>query len=93
VIVRIATENQYRFPDDQADRLNDIDNAVVAAVEAGDEDRFHESFEELLALVRSEGTVLGDDELEESDVILPPPDTSFVEAQQQFTGDGLIPEV
>jgi hypothetical protein len=92
VIVRIATENQYRFPDDQADRLNDIDNAVVAAVDAGDEDRFHEAFEELLALVRSEGTVLGDDELEESDVILPPPDTSITEASADFTGEGLIPD-
>jgi hypothetical protein len=92
VIVRIATENQYRFPDDQADRLNDLDNAVVAAVEADDEDRFHEAFEELLALVRSEGTVLGDDELEESDVILPPPDTSMTEAAADFTGEGLIPD-
>jgi len=92
VIVRIATENQYRFPDDQSDRLNDLDNAVVAAVDAGDEDRFHEAFEELLALVRSEGTVLGDDELEESDVILPPPDTSITEASADFTGEGLIPD-
>ena len=92
MIVRIATENQYRFPDDQADRLNDLDNAVVAAVEADDEDGFHEAFEELLALVRSEGTVLGDDELEESDVILPPPDLSFDEAAHEFTGDGLIPD-
>ena len=92
MIVRISTENQYRFPDDQADRLNDIDNAVVAAVDAGDEDRFHEAFEELLSLVRSEGTVLGDDELEESDVILPPPDTSITEASADFTGEGLIPD-
>ena len=92
MIVRIATENQYRFPDEQADRLNDLDNAVVAAVEADDEDRFHEAFEELLALVRSEGTVLGDDELEESDVILPPPDTSMTEAAADFTGEGLIPD-
>ena len=55
MIVRISTENQYRFPDDQADRLNDLDNAVVAAVEADDEDRFHEAFEELLSLVRDRG--------------------------------------
>ena len=92
MIVRISTENQYVFPDDQADRLNDLDNAVVAAVEAGDEDKFHESFEELLALVRGEGTPLGAEELEESDVILPPPDTSFVEASSEFTGEGLIPD-
>ena len=92
MIVRIATENQYRFPDEQADRLNDLDNAVVEAVESGDEDRFHETFEELLALVRSEGSLLEADELEESDVILPPPDTSMTEAAADFTGEGLIPD-
>jgi hypothetical protein len=92
VIVRIATENQYEFPDDQADRLNDLDNAVVAAVEAGDEDRFHEVFEELLAFVRAEGSLLDAEELEESDVILPPPDISIAEASADFTGEGLIPD-
>ena len=70
----------------------DADNEAVAAVEADDEDRFHEVFEQMLALVRSHGVPLGDDELEESDVILPPPDLSFVEAGVQFTGDGLIPD-
>ena len=92
MIVRIATEDQYRLPDEDAQRLNELDNEVVAAVDADDEDRFHALFEEMLALVRSDGRKLGDDELEESDVILPPPDTSFVEAAQEFTGDGLIPD-
>jgi hypothetical protein len=92
VIVRISTEDQYRLPDGDATRLNDLDNEAVAAVEAGDEDRFHEVFEEMIALVRNDGHKLGDDELEESDVILPPPDLSFSEAGHEFTGDGLIPD-
>ena len=92
MIVRISTEGQYRLPEADAERLNALDNEAVAAVEAGDEDRFHEVFEDMLALVRSDGAPLGDDELEESDVILPPPDLSFVEAGVQFTGDGLIPD-
>jgi hypothetical protein len=92
VIVRIATEDQYRLPDEDAERLNGLDNDAVAAVDAGDEDRFHEVFEQMLELVRRDGQRLGDDELEESDVILPPPDLSFVEAQVEFTGDGLIPD-
>ena len=58
MIVRISTEGQYRLPDEDADRLNDLDNEVVAAVEAGDEERFHEVFESLLELVRSDGTPL-----------------------------------
>jgi hypothetical protein len=92
VIVRIATESQYRLPEEAADELNDLDNQVVAAVQAGDEDRFHELFEQMLDLVRRAGDPLGDDEIEESDVILPPPDTSFVEAAAGFTGEGLIPD-
>jgi len=92
VIVRIATEGQYRLPDEDAERLNDLDNDAVAAVVADDEDRFHEVFEQMLDLVRADGSPLGDDELEESDVILPPPDTSFVEAAAEFTGEGLIPD-
>ena len=92
MIVRIATEDQYRLPDEDADRLNDLDNEAVAAVDAGDEDRFHAVFEDLLELVRRDGQRLGDDELEESDVILPPPDLSFAEAGHEFTGDGLIPD-
>ena len=92
MIVRIATESQYRLPDDDAAQLNELDNEVVAAVEAGDEDRFHEVFEQMLDLVRQAGQPLDEDELAESDVILPPPDTSFVEAAEDFTGDGLIPD-
>jgi hypothetical protein len=92
VIVRIATEGQFHVPDDDARRLNDLDNQAVEAVEAGDEDRFQQLFEEMLDLVRRDGRPLGDDELEESDVILPPPDTSMEEAAHDFTGEGLIPD-
>ena len=92
MIVRIATEGQYEIPDADGDRLNELDNEIVAAVEDGDEDGFHEQFEALLALVRAEGSPLGGDELEESDVILPPPDTSMEEAALDFSGEGLIPD-
>ena len=92
MIVRISTEGQYRLPDGDADRLNELDNDAVAAVEADDEDRFHEVFEQMLDLVRSEGRPLPVEDLEESDLILPPPDLTFVEAGEHFTGDGLIPD-
>ena len=92
MIVRISTEGQYRLPEDDAETLSGLDNEAVAAVDAGDEDRFHEIFEQMLDLVRRAGTALGEDELEESDVIIPPPDISFVEASAEFTGEGLIPD-
>ncbi|HEY7074768.1 MAG TPA: hypothetical protein VH418_05345 [Solirubrobacteraceae bacterium] len=92
MIVRIATEGQYRLGDGDRERLNELDNDAVAAVDGGDEDRFHAVFEEMLELVRRDGERLGDDELEESDLIIPPPDITFVEAGEHFTGDGLIPD-
>jgi glutamine phosphoribosylpyrophosphate amidotransferase len=46
----------------------------------------------MLDVIRSEGEQLGDAELEESDVIVPPPDTSMAEAAAEFSGDGLIPD-
>jgi hypothetical protein len=92
MIVRIATEGQYQLAADVLERVNALDNEVVAAVEAGDEARFAELFGQLIALIRTEGTPLSDDELQGSDVIVPPPDTSFEEARHDFSGDGLIPD-
>jgi hypothetical protein len=92
VIVRISNEGQFRLDDGLHTRLNELDDAAVRAVETGDEDAFHAAFEELLQIVRTEGRELEDEDLDASDVILPPSDLSFVEAGEEFTGDGLIPE-
>jgi hypothetical protein len=92
MIVRIFTEGQYRLDDSLHGKLNELDDAVVAAVDGDDEDGYHAGFEELLEFVRSNGSLVGDDELESSSFLLPPPDLSFVEAQKEFTGDGLIPD-
>lgn len=92
MIVRIMTEGQWKLDDTILARVNELDNACVAAVEAGDEDGFHEHFEELLQLIRTEGEELPDDDLHGSDVLVPPADTSFAEAAADFTGEGLIPD-
>jgi hypothetical protein len=92
VIVRISNEGQYRLDDGHHQRLNELDDAAVAAVEGGDEDAFHAAFEELLHMVRTEGEPLGDDDLEPSEIILPPADLTFVEAGEEFSGEGLIPD-
>jgi hypothetical protein len=92
VIVRISGEGQFELPDGDAERLNELDNKAVGAVESGDETGFKELWDQMLALVESDGKELSDDELVESDVILPPRDISFAEAQGEFTGEGLIPD-
>ena len=92
MIVRIAEEGQFELPDEDADRLNELDNEAVAAVEAGDEARFRELWNQMLELVAKDGKELPEDELVGSDVILPPRDMSFTEAANEFTGEGLIPD-
>ena len=92
MIVRIAGEGQFKLPDGDAERLNELDNQAVAAVEAGDEGQFHDLWGKMLEFVRSEGQPVDDDELVGSDVILPPADTTFAEAAAEFTGEGLIPD-
>ncbi|HUB04017.1 MAG TPA: hypothetical protein VMA76_03055 [Solirubrobacteraceae bacterium] len=91
MIVRIATEGQYEIGDDDVPELNQLDNDAVAACDGGDEQHFQESFARLIAFVRDKGQPVGDDRLDPSDVIIPPPDVSFEEAKAEFSGEGLIP--
>ena len=92
MIVRIATEGQYRLSSSLLDQVNEMDNTIVERIAECDEREFREHFEAMLALVRAEGERLADDELLESHVILPAPDTTLEEARQFFTGEGLFPE-
>ncbi|HUZ01167.1 MAG TPA: hypothetical protein VMU89_12520 [Thermomicrobiaceae bacterium] len=91
MIVRIATEGQYRIDSAFLDRLNAIDNQLVATIGQGDHERFHNQLHELVAMVREHGTVVPPDELVESDLIVPPPDTTLAEAAELFADQGLIP--
>jgi hypothetical protein len=92
MIVRISGEDQYRLADEDATRLNELENEVVQVVESGQEDGFADVYRALLDYVRAQGTRVGDEELETSDLILPPSDLTFAEAGRDFTGEGLIPD-
>jgi PspA-Associated protein len=92
VIVRISGEGQYNLPDEDSERLNELDNRAVNAVEQGDETGFKELWSQMLELVASDGNAVPQDELVESDVILPPRDVTFEEAKAEFSGEGLIPD-
>jgi len=92
MIVRISGEGQYRLADEDAGRLNELEGAVVSVVEAGRESDYAAAFGAVLDYVRSNGVVVADEDLESSDVIIPPSDLSFEEAGREFTGEGLIPD-
>jgi hypothetical protein len=92
MIVRISGEGQYRLPDGDEGRLNELEAEVQSALDGGRETDFPGSYGALLDYVRSAGERLAEDELEPSQVILPPADISFQEASREFTGEGLIPD-
>ncbi len=91
MIVRISGEDQYRLADGDG-WIADLDEAIVQAVEAQDSAQFASSYKALLDYVRSNGQRVADDDLEPSDLILPPSDLTLAEAQKEFTGEGLIPD-
>jgi hypothetical protein len=92
MIVRISGEDQYRLDDGLHDRLHQLDAAVLAAIDAGEETSFKAAFSELLGFIRANGSRVGDEEIETSDLILPPDDITLAEAAEEFTGEGLIPD-
>ncbi len=88
MIVRISMDDQYEVLDEE--KLEQLDQAAIAAVESGDEAAFRAAYDELLAFVRSGGPV-DEDHLGGSDLILPPADVTLAEARTEFSGEGLLP--
>jgi hypothetical protein len=93
VIVRVMGEGQYTLEDDAVDGLNELDNQVVAAVEAGDEENVRRLLGLMASAVRDRGQKLPDEALDPSDLVVPPDDLSLDEARELFSGDGLIPDL
>jgi len=91
MIVRILGEGQFDVPDGRLDRLNELDSAVQAAVDAADEPAFGPALAALLDEVRSSGAPVADDALTDSDFILPPADGTLDEVKALLNDDGLIP--
>lgn len=91
MIVRILGEGQYDLADAALDRLNELDSAVEAAVEAGDEETFARALHALLEGVRTAGVAHDLDSLDESDLILPPADSTLEDVRDLLQDDGLIP--
>jgi hypothetical protein len=91
VIIRILGEGQYDVADHALDRLNELDSALDAAVEADDEAAFAASLTELLDGVRTAGVAHAADSLDESDLILPPADATIDQVREMLSEDGLIP--
>ena len=93
MIVRILSEGQWRIESDARNALNALDDAVEAAVKVGDQDQLAQALRSLHDQVRAVGVVVPDDEITDSDLILPDVDASRdeVRALLSESDEGLIP--
>jgi hypothetical protein len=93
MIVRILNEGQWRLTDEALRALNSFDDAVEQAVVAGDQNQLTQALHTLLDRIRTTGTPVPDEELEDSDLILPAADSTVEEVQELLSEseEGLIP--
>jgi PspAA-like protein len=90
VIVRILGEGQFRVDDDDAVKLTALDKDLDAAVRDGTEAAFHAALHAAVALVRTAGVPVADDEFVTADYILPFSDATIGEVRK-LLADGKIP--
>jgi hypothetical protein len=93
MIVRILGEGQWRVPDGAVADLNRLDDDVEQAVATNDEAELTAALHRLLQEVRGLGTRVPDDELSDSELILPAADSTLddIRALLSSSTEGLIP--
>jgi hypothetical protein len=91
VILRILGEGQLEVSDDALDQLNELDDALISAVEQGDETMFATALAGLQAKVREVGKPVPEDHLGPSELILPGADATLEEVRALLSDEGLIP--
>ena len=93
MIVRLLTEGQYEVSDELRERLNELDDSAIEALDRDDEAELDARLDQMWKLVQAEGQRLADEDLRPSDVVIPPADLTLEETRQLFSGDGLIPDL
>jgi PspA-Associated protein len=90
VIVRILGEGQFRVDEAAAVQLTALDKDLDAAVRDDAEAAFSAALHAAVALVRTSGAPVGEDEFVTADYILPFADATVHEVRK-LLADGTIP--
>ena len=93
MIVRLMGEGQYRVEDSARERLNELDDQALTALEQDDEPALDDRLDEMWQVVRDRGERLADDDLSSSDLVIPPSDLTLEETRKLFSDDGLVPDL
>jgi len=90
MIVRIMGQGQYKVDVELMEKLNVIDNRIVAHVSRGDEAEFRKDLALLISAIKEKGQPLDETSILSSEIIVPPEDLTLKEAIKIFSGQGLI---
>ena len=93
MIVRILNEGQWQLADGALSDLNRLDDAIEEAVRTDDEAELASALQALLAEVRAKGSQVPDEEIADSDLILPGADSTLDDIRELLSTstEGLIP--
>jgi hypothetical protein len=93
MIVRILNEGQWELDESAVRELNSLDSAVEQAVDSGDQEQLTKALHTLLDRVRTSGTAVPDEDLHNSDLILPDSDSTIEDVRRLLSEseEGLIP--
>lgn len=86
MIIRVLTQGQYTVEGKALVELDAMDDSLLDAVEAGDGSLFTANLQKVISFVQTEGIKVPNEELVESDLVIPAPDTSLEEARELFAG-------
>jgi len=92
MIVRILGDDQYVLDSKYLDKLNELDNCMVAHLSNEEVDEFSSCLREMIQTIQEKGTPLDPAEIRPSDLIVPSPDITSEEARKLFTKEGIIPD-
>lgn len=84
MIIRILTEGQFSLEGKALTELDAMDDFLLDAISAGDEKQFVSHLKKIVDLVQTKGGKIADEELVESDLVIPAPDISLEEARDLF---------
>lgn len=93
MIIRILGEGQYRVDENALGSLNTIDALIEQAVADGDQQALTTHLTALHSEIIGTGKPVADDELADSDLILPSADATLADVRQllEESQEGLLP--
>ena len=85
MIVRILGEARYDVPEADLPAIEQLDAALVDAMERGDEAAFSGALADLIGQVRHTGTVVPADDLRTSELVVPHVGSTLAEVQEMLS--------